>query len=247
MSLGRPFVPPSVESPCVRNCCLDDDNVCIGCGRELARSSPGARPATKRSARSLRAAANAFEHASSADAPARFQPGGVARSTFSAAQIHVVDAPRVLDVLEWIRVEHDEVGALAGRDRSCVREPHELSAIARGRHDDVGRRHAGGDHVLHLEVRSPRHVAVGAERESHARRGEPSEVACLDRVRGLRFADDPWRRPAASGIARRVCCRAASSGRPRRRDPGDSGRPRRWGAGGNSVITSSSTSTSRMP
>jgi predicted Fe-S protein YdhL (DUF1289 family) len=34
--MSRPFDPPSVESPCVRNCCLDDDNVCIGCGRELA-------------------------------------------------------------------------------------------------------------------------------------------------------------------------------------------------------------------
>jgi hypothetical protein len=22
-------------SPCVRNCCLDDDNVCMGCGRLL--------------------------------------------------------------------------------------------------------------------------------------------------------------------------------------------------------------------
>ena len=29
--------PPSdnVASPCVRNCCLDDDNVCLGCGRSL--------------------------------------------------------------------------------------------------------------------------------------------------------------------------------------------------------------------
>jgi predicted Fe-S protein YdhL (DUF1289 family) len=22
-------------SPCVRNCCLDDDDVCLGCGRKL--------------------------------------------------------------------------------------------------------------------------------------------------------------------------------------------------------------------
>lgn len=29
--------PPSDSpaSPCVRNCCLDDDNVCLGCGRAL--------------------------------------------------------------------------------------------------------------------------------------------------------------------------------------------------------------------
>ena len=25
-----------VPSPCVRNCCLDDDDVCLGCGRLLA-------------------------------------------------------------------------------------------------------------------------------------------------------------------------------------------------------------------
>jgi predicted Fe-S protein YdhL (DUF1289 family) len=30
-------VPPDpLASPCVRNCCLDDDNVCMGCGRALA-------------------------------------------------------------------------------------------------------------------------------------------------------------------------------------------------------------------
>lgn len=23
------------ENPCVRNCCLNDDNTCMGCGREL--------------------------------------------------------------------------------------------------------------------------------------------------------------------------------------------------------------------
>jgi predicted Fe-S protein YdhL (DUF1289 family) len=28
-----PFDP--LASPCVRNCCLDDDNVCMGCGRAL--------------------------------------------------------------------------------------------------------------------------------------------------------------------------------------------------------------------
>lgn len=25
----------SAESPCVRNCCLDSDDVCMGCGRKL--------------------------------------------------------------------------------------------------------------------------------------------------------------------------------------------------------------------
>lgn len=34
MSVG---VPPrqALASPCVRNCCLDDHNVCMGCGRAL--------------------------------------------------------------------------------------------------------------------------------------------------------------------------------------------------------------------
>ena len=27
--------PPAGDSPCVRNCCLDDADVCIGCGRHL--------------------------------------------------------------------------------------------------------------------------------------------------------------------------------------------------------------------
>lgn len=25
----------SAANPCVRNCCLDDDNICLGCGRSL--------------------------------------------------------------------------------------------------------------------------------------------------------------------------------------------------------------------
>jgi len=31
------FLSPSapVNSPCVRNCCLDDENICLGCGRSL--------------------------------------------------------------------------------------------------------------------------------------------------------------------------------------------------------------------
>jgi predicted Fe-S protein YdhL (DUF1289 family) len=27
--------PDPLASPCVRNCCLDDANVCMGCGRSL--------------------------------------------------------------------------------------------------------------------------------------------------------------------------------------------------------------------
>lgn len=41
----------SPESPCVRNCCLDADDVCLGCGRHLQeiiawqQADPGARAA----------------------------------------------------------------------------------------------------------------------------------------------------------------------------------------------------------
>lgn len=33
MSLLPP--PTLIDSPCVRNCCLDDDDICLGCGRSL--------------------------------------------------------------------------------------------------------------------------------------------------------------------------------------------------------------------
>jgi predicted Fe-S protein YdhL (DUF1289 family) len=28
--------PGEVPSPCVRNCCLDEDNVCLGCSRSIS-------------------------------------------------------------------------------------------------------------------------------------------------------------------------------------------------------------------
>ena len=31
----RPELPSQIQSPCVRNCCLDDNDVCLGCGRSL--------------------------------------------------------------------------------------------------------------------------------------------------------------------------------------------------------------------
>jgi predicted Fe-S protein YdhL (DUF1289 family) len=34
--MSGPTEAENVASPCVRNCCLDDDNVCMGCGRSLA-------------------------------------------------------------------------------------------------------------------------------------------------------------------------------------------------------------------
>lgn len=31
----QPLQPDPLASPCIRNCCLDDDDVCMGCGRSL--------------------------------------------------------------------------------------------------------------------------------------------------------------------------------------------------------------------
>lgn len=36
MNTSDDAVGARVPSPCVRNCCLDDDGVCMGCGRLLA-------------------------------------------------------------------------------------------------------------------------------------------------------------------------------------------------------------------
>jgi predicted Fe-S protein YdhL (DUF1289 family) len=33
--MSAPPAAADLASPCVRNCCLDDDNVCMGCGRSL--------------------------------------------------------------------------------------------------------------------------------------------------------------------------------------------------------------------
>ena len=32
----KPSVSQKIESPCIRNCCLDKQDVCIGCGRSLS-------------------------------------------------------------------------------------------------------------------------------------------------------------------------------------------------------------------
>jgi predicted Fe-S protein YdhL (DUF1289 family) len=34
-SMYPPHPSDPLASPCVRNCCLDDDDVCMGCGRSL--------------------------------------------------------------------------------------------------------------------------------------------------------------------------------------------------------------------
>src|SRR5207248_7345699 len=68
-----------------------------------------------------------------------------------ATQDHLRDAPRVADVVQRVRVEHDEVAALARLQGPRVGDAQELGAVAR-RHDDHLRgRHAGDHHVLRSE------------------------------------------------------------------------------------------------
>jgi predicted Fe-S protein YdhL (DUF1289 family) len=33
--MARPDKQSSIESPCVRNCCLDSEDICMGCGRHM--------------------------------------------------------------------------------------------------------------------------------------------------------------------------------------------------------------------
>lgn len=32
---SEPIAEPTLQAPCVRNCCLDQNEVCLGCGRHL--------------------------------------------------------------------------------------------------------------------------------------------------------------------------------------------------------------------
>src|SRR5579871_3738833 len=68
---------------------------------------------------------------------------------FLASDIHGGDAAGVADVVEGIVVEHQQVGALVGRDDAAVVETEELSGAAGSSDDDLGGRHAGVRH--HLE------------------------------------------------------------------------------------------------
>ena len=36
MNIENKFDRDEVESPCIRNCCLDDKDICMGCFRSLA-------------------------------------------------------------------------------------------------------------------------------------------------------------------------------------------------------------------
>lgn len=61
--------PAGVPSPCVRNCCLDDRDICMGCGRSLdeirawSEASDAGRLAILERASARRAEREARQHA----------------------------------------------------------------------------------------------------------------------------------------------------------------------------------------
>ena len=69
--------------------------------------------------------------------------------------------------------------------RAGVGHAQERGAVARGRDDHLRRRHAGGHHVVHLDVRRPGGVAVGADGDGHAGIRQLLQVARLDAPGGV--------------------------------------------------------------
>jgi len=80
--------------------------------------------------------------------PARSQPGAIHLLT---AQVHLVDAPCVGDVVERIGIQHDEVGVSSRRDQSRV-HLRDVGRLACGRDNNFGRRHADRNQRLQFQV-----------------------------------------------------------------------------------------------
>src|SRR5215470_1295883 len=84
-------------------------------------------------------------------APLRLPFGSQARAVdLLSAQIDLVDLARIGDVVERIGVEHDEVGALAGRHHAELIKLERLCCLARRGHDHLHGREASGRKVLEL-------------------------------------------------------------------------------------------------
>src|SRR5262245_6208360 len=103
----------------------------------------------------------------------------------AAAQVYAGDSSCIGDVVEGIRVEHNEVGAFTRRDRSQVIEAEDFCRRPRGRYKDLGRRQTGGNHVFELRVHGPTDeliallsAAVRAHADLDARGAEPRNAAC---------------------------------------------------------------------
>src|SRR5207249_3602802 len=83
-------------------------------------------------------------------------PGSQLRTIdLPAAEVDIRNSSRIRNVVEWIRIEHDEVGTLAGGDYSQVIETEDFSRVPRGRREDLCWCDPGGNHVFQFSVHGP--------------------------------------------------------------------------------------------
>ena len=88
------------------------------------------------------------------------------------------DATGIDDVVEWARVEHEEIGPLTGNEAATVVEIEILGGSARCSDQHLRGRHARIDHRLQLEVLGEAEevildAGIGAEHHVCARGVEP--------------------------------------------------------------------------
>src|SRR3954462_9642085 len=104
---------------------------------------------------------------------------------FPAAEIDRFHRAHIGDVVEWILRQHQEVGGLAGGERSKVTvDAEHLRVVLRERLNDLHRGEPGITHQLHLamleealdEVAVRRAAGIGSEPEADAGIGELLEV-----------------------------------------------------------------------
>src|SRR5712664_672285 len=114
-----------------------------------------------------------------------------------ASKIDRVDLADIANVVERIGVEHDEIGALAGRHHAELVEAQHLGGIPRGCDDHLHRGEPGRHHVVELQERVQPEPAVAvsggvaAEHLPHAAGVELSDIDGVEnrpRWRALAFA-----------------------------------------------------------
>src|SRR5713101_6267470 len=114
-----------------------------------------------------------------------------------ASEVDRVDLADIGNVVERIGVEHNEIGALAGRHHPELVEAQHLGGIPRRRDDHLHRGEARRDHVVELQKRVQAEPAVAvaggvaAEHLPHAGGMELSDIDGVEnrpRWRALAFA-----------------------------------------------------------